>query len=253
MPFHEYHYDYNSRLLRGEDITPRPQITREHIIKYSKTNGNLLDIGCGSAYKTASYKPFFYKVVGLDPSPDLLATARHWLQQSTITNIELVEGVAENLPFEENFFDVVSSILAWWDTAEVNRVLKSHGVFIMERLGPEDKTTFTRFFGEDKHGMRGACLNTQLDEIKSSIHAKLSPYFNDIEFYDSQWETAYTAEGLWLLLNNTKMTVRNFHPDKDKNAFNNAIKQLEKHGCITLTQNRITVIASKPRSFPSCT
>lgn len=247
MSFHEYHKEYNSTLMRGEDLIQRPQITSEQIIKHSQKDGNLLDIGCGSAYKTAAYIKYFHLVFGLEPSPDLLATGKKWLKQSPIRNLELIEGVAENLPFEAQFFDVVSSVLAWWDAAEINRVLKPDGVFIMERLGPADKADFTKLFGKDEYGMRGACLNTHIDEIKSSIHSQLSPYFKYIEFYDSRWETSYTAEGLWILLNNTRTTVRNFNPDKDKNIFDDAIKRLEKDGRIVLTQNRITLVARNIR------
>lgn len=231
--------------MRGNDCTKRPEVTREQIIKYSRKARSLLDIGCGTAQKTAFYVDYFQDVYGLEPSPDLLAIAKNWLSQSSIANLHLIEGVAENLPFEDRSFDVVSSVLSWWDAAEVSRVLKDNGVFIIERLGPKDKATFTKFFGQDESGMRGACLNTNIEEIKHVTCQKLSPYFQHIEFYDSQWETSYTTQGLWILLNNTKTTVRNFDPVKDKTAFENAISHLEVNGLITLTQNRITIVASK--------
>lgn len=229
--------------MRGEDLAQRPQVTREHIMKHSNINNNLLDIGCGSAHKTAFYIPYFSKVFGLEPSHDLRETAKTRLKQGSSGKMHLIGGLAENLPFKAGHFNLVSSVLAWWDAAEVARVLKPNGIFIMERLGLDDKTAFTKLFGEDEQGLRGAGLNSTLNEVLMGIRARLSPYFKQVEFFDSRWETAYTAEGLWTLLNNTKTTVRNFNLEKDRNLFNNAIKKLEKNGKIVLMQNRLTLVA----------
>lgn len=55
MSYQEFRKEYKSSLMRGKDRTLRPRITREQIIKYGGTDKNLLDIGCGTAHKTALY------------------------------------------------------------------------------------------------------------------------------------------------------------------------------------------------------
>ena len=247
---YEYKKEFNSVLIRGEDITICPEITREQILKYSNAENDLLDIGCGSAQKTRQYVNHYKNVVGLEPSHDMLTAAKNGVSASPVTNFSLIDGVAEQLPFKNNSFAVISSILSWWNLAEVSRVLQTNGVFIIERLGPDDKQTFTQFFETEESGARGNCSNLTLHEIQYNTIAKLAPYFEDIEFFDHRWETAYTPEALWMLLNNTLTTVRNFNPVNDKASFERAIQQLEKNGRIVLTQNRITIVAH--RTTVSC-
>ena len=98
---------------------------------------------------------------------------------------------------------------------------------------------------KDSQGYRGANLNTQLDEMRHNLEKKLLPYFKIVQLQNATWKTCYTREGLWLLLNNTISTVRDFDPIKDKTVFDEAIKQLQVDNHITLTQNRLIIVASK--------
>lgn len=67
-----------------------------------------LEIGCGTAYVSAWLARRGGEVVGLDPTPNQLATAQD-LQARHELYFPLIEGFGENLPFADNSFDFAIS------------------------------------------------------------------------------------------------------------------------------------------------
>jgi len=90
------------------------------------------DLGCGSGVFTELLRRKGYQSVGLDLSPKLVALGRR-----KYPGLELVEGDAENLPFENASFDgvLLSGLVHHFPdprrlAAEVRRVLKAGGQFV---------------------------------------------------------------------------------------------------------------------------
>jgi ubiquinone/menaquinone biosynthesis C-methylase UbiE len=113
----------------------------------------VLDVGCGSGVVTrqiAGRVGPTGRVVGLDPSPALLAVARELAREAGLTdNVEFLEGSALRLPFPDASFDAVVCVTVLshvpkGETAipELARVLRPGG-----RLGvfdfDSDMTIFT--------------------------------------------------------------------------------------------------------------
>jgi len=238
--------EYSKDGLRGVDISQRPWSLEKKAKELGGANKRLLDIGCGTAYKTLRLANYFEHIVGMEPSPDMLQQASKNIHAKSIINMSLTRGISENLPFNSNQFDMITAILTWWKPKEVHRVLKPGGIFLLECLGPEDKTTFTKFFGKDNNGWRGANIDKDLTLLKNEIKSKLSPYFSSIEFIHDTWKTIYTKKGLWLLLCNTASTVGNFCKTSDEASFNKAFDALQNDGHVLLTQSRLVVIAKEP-------
>ncbi len=65
---------------------------------------HILDVGCGTGHFTRWYGSLGYDVAGVDVSPVMLAVARK------LWNGELHNAPAENLPFANRSFDLVSMI-----------------------------------------------------------------------------------------------------------------------------------------------
>lgn len=66
--------------------------------------GRLLDVGCGTGYLLSLARDRGFEVRGVEPSGGMLAKAR---EHFSFTEDELIEASADELPFEDESFDVV--------------------------------------------------------------------------------------------------------------------------------------------------
>ena len=125
---------------------------RSHYIKscLKKTqqdNNTLLDIGCGGGIITEDMAKQGFIVSGIDISSASLNTAKQHAIENKL-NIHYQEAPAEQLPFENNSFDVITccDVLEHVDDvdqviSEVSRVLKPKGFFIYDTI---NKTLMSR-------------------------------------------------------------------------------------------------------------
>lgn len=96
----------------------RESLRLREILAYS------LDVGCGTGFSTVALKEISDKVIGLDVSAEMVALAKRK------KGIDLLVGSAEELPFDESRFDLITIAQAvhWIDKrsffAEAGRVLK---------------------------------------------------------------------------------------------------------------------------------
>ncbi len=100
-------------------------------------NAHFLDVGCGAGYAMArAFSDKNCTVVGIDPEPGAHGVGRFIKDLVSISNIQ--KGFAENLPFEDQKFDVVfsSHVLEHVEDEiqslkEMKRVLKNDGILII--------------------------------------------------------------------------------------------------------------------------
>ena len=107
--------------------------------------GRVLEIGIGSGLNLALYPSAVTKVVGIEPSQKLLQITRRHARGVPFT-VELVEGSAEKLPFEDASFDTVVSTWTMCSIPDVSaalremhRVVKLGGrlLFVEHGLSPD--------------------------------------------------------------------------------------------------------------------
>lgn len=95
-----------------------------------------LDVGTGTGLMARALAKAGCIVTGLDPSPELLGKARE-ASFAEGQSIEYVEGVAEELPFEDGSFDLVTAATCWhWfdptsAAQEAARVLTPDGKLVI--------------------------------------------------------------------------------------------------------------------------
>ncbi len=97
----------------------------------------ILDVGCGTGQYSLQLANMGAHVTGIDASEDMLAVAKEKTNK-TIVPIHFHKAYAEELPFEDNSFDIViaaSSLEFVSSTStsmrEMNRVLKQGGVAVI--------------------------------------------------------------------------------------------------------------------------
>jgi len=114
-----------------------PQANEALIAAFVRLSGlpagaRVADLGCGSGVFTELLRQRGYQSIGLDISPKLIALGR-----VKYPGLELIEGDAENLPFESASLDgvLLSGLVHHFPdprrlASEVGRVLKSDGRFV---------------------------------------------------------------------------------------------------------------------------
>lgn len=114
-----------------------PQANERLIAAFTQLSGlplgaRVADLGCGSGVFTELLRRRGYRSIGLDISPKLVALGRR-----KYPGLELVEGDAENLPFESASLDgvLLSGLVHHFPdprrlAIEVKRVLKNGGRFV---------------------------------------------------------------------------------------------------------------------------
>jgi ubiquinone/menaquinone biosynthesis C-methylase UbiE len=140
------HYDevaaiYDRRYGAGKGSQYYAHLTRQ-VLGSLGTGGLLLDIGCGTGLFLSRYLAYGGVGIGIDLSGGMVARARERLPES-----EFLVGTGEALPFRDNTFDAVASLLTFSYIQHpermienVYRILRPGGRFALCTLG---KNLFT--------------------------------------------------------------------------------------------------------------
>ena len=94
---------------------------------------SFLDLGCGNGYLVKALKTMVPDLYAVEPSATMFRIAQEQIGESAV----LYQASAENLPFANDFFDMVVSLLSFrymnWETSlpEIQRVLKPEGTLIL--------------------------------------------------------------------------------------------------------------------------
>ncbi|EKN3953828.1 class I SAM-dependent methyltransferase [Yersinia enterocolitica] len=107
-------------------------------------DARLLDLGCGAGHASFTAAAAVKSVVSYDLSAQMLDVVSQAATDKKLTNIEVKQGLAESLPFDDQSFDIVISRYSahhWHDVGqalrEVKRVLRPGGkVIFMDVVSP---------------------------------------------------------------------------------------------------------------------
>ena len=88
---------------------------RDEIREYGGTRlirrKRVIDIGCGDGRLALGCAPHAAEVVGVDPDPEAIRRARTTARDLGAQSVSFKVGVAQELPFADEHFDV--AILSW--------------------------------------------------------------------------------------------------------------------------------------------
>ncbi len=124
--------DHPIALLRQENQTRNPWISKVLEKKFPGKRLQILDVGCGGGL-LANHLALHHEVIGIDLSEKSLEIARHF---DTTKSVKYIQASAMALPFPEESFDVVIAmdLLEHVENPqhvveEASRVLKKGGLF----------------------------------------------------------------------------------------------------------------------------
>jgi len=151
------------------------------VVRYKK-NIRALDIGFGFGFplmELAMRLGLSSKVYGIDPGKAGMERTQLKLKYADIQNVELIEGVAERMPFENDFFDLIVSNNGLNNVqdlvrvlAECNRVSKMTAQLVFTF---NTNRTFIEFYDVFREVLREHGLWECEEKIDTHIYSKRKP------------------------------------------------------------------------------
>jgi ubiquinone/menaquinone biosynthesis C-methylase UbiE len=168
-----------------------------------RATGDVLEVGIGSGLNLPFYSSGVNHVLGVDPSPELLAIARPKIDALTFP-VELVCQSAEQLPLAGGSIDTVVTTWTLCSIAdpvkalrEMKRVLKSEGklLFIEHGAAPDPRVhAWQRRINPIWRKFTGGCnLNRRIDELITSAGFTIAKL--ETNYLPGPRPMTYTYEG----------------------------------------------------------
>lgn len=236
-----YTGSYDDPAIRG-DQSSKPWQIESILLERAAKGGVLVDIGCGTAAKLRLVAPHFERIYGVEPNPTMRNKAQRNLEGWGITNVHIIDGTAEELPFSSKTATAISCMMAPHSTKEVWRVLRDEGVAVLEKLGDRDKENLKRPFGEDELGPRGQLLHYSAGERLRLMEREFRYWFRVVDIRAARWETHYSRAQLQALCEETP-TIRGFSLQRDAATLDQIFSASP--STVSTQQERILVVASK--------
>lgn len=101
---------------------------------------SIIDIGVGPGYSLIKIAEKFpeAKVIGADPSPEMVQFARLKIGKINNPNVKLIVGETPNLPLDSGQYNyaLLANVIYFWDDPlkhliEINRILKKNGSILI--------------------------------------------------------------------------------------------------------------------------
>lgn len=175
---------------QGQDLITIKEMTSRYV------SAKVLDIGCGAGHVSYAVAPVAKKVIAYDLSEKMLAVVATSANERDLHNIEIQQGIAEKLAFEDNTFDIVITRFSahhWSDVlaalAEINRVLTPSGIaVIVDIVAPENALNDT--------------LLQTVELLRDASHVR--------DYSLSEWKSMFATSGFVLESENNWKLVMQF-------------------------------------------
>jgi len=147
-----------------------------------KKNMTVLDIGCGLGFPIIELSQRLgntSKLYGIDPWQKALERVRLKLKVYQIRNIEVVEGYAEKMPFENSFFDLIVSNNGINNVEDTQQTLKEccrvgkKNAQLVFTFNLED--TMIEFYRILEETLQEGNLHAEIVKMKEQIYSKRKP------------------------------------------------------------------------------
>src|SRR3989339_547093 len=189
----------------GERLESKSNLSRnnllEHLARYRLVANNkngvgiALDIGCGAGHGSNYLSNKFKQVYGVDLSPEAIDYAK---KSWDTTNINFLCGSGTEIPFGDNFFDVVTAFEVFehiedWPKflEEISRVVKKEGLVYISTPNKDIYNPHTKKPVNPHH-----FFEMRIGEFKDA----LNKFFVIKKFY-GQRTPVYNDHWVWKIVN----------------------------------------------------
>jgi arsenite methyltransferase len=163
-----------------------------------KQGMNILDVGSGSGFpmlEIADRAGASSMVYGIDPSDDAILMINQKIEAKEIKNAKIVKGFAEQLPFEDNYFDLIVSNNGINNVPDQEKVLSE--CFRVAKPGAQMVVTVNlpgtmiEFYEVFEKVLQNHEMQEEIRKMKDHIFEKRKPF----EFINGLFEKAGFSVG----------------------------------------------------------
>lgn len=133
-------YVYSENHAKGKSLAKLVEISsasKEDIV---------LDVATGGGHVANALSPLVKQVTAFDLTEEILSVAKSFMKENEIDNVDFIQGDAENMPFADGIFDMVTCRIAAHHFPNIThfikgvaRVLKPGGTFLLvDNVSPEN-------------------------------------------------------------------------------------------------------------------
>lgn len=203
-----------------------------------KVGENVLDIGCGNGKQLIEYAKIIKpcgRATGIDISEDLLKEARERIKSEQLTNVNLYKLSADDqLPYEDNIFDVVSccfSIYYYADIKrtlnEIHRILMPEGRFFVAAPTRNNISELNSLLGTKSSYVKRTECDIIPEICNCFSNTNIEIFRNPIEFPSVDSFMEYFTSTL---------TYKDISLDTEDKVTNVVQNTIDKKGCFTITK-----------------
>jgi ubiquinone/menaquinone biosynthesis C-methylase UbiE len=158
-----------------------PTMDRLHEL-VSEDVADVCDVGCGAGHTGLSFAGKARRIVAVDPAPKMLAEVRRLADERRIGGVEAVEAPAENIPLDDESFDLVVCRLAAHHFEDVPKALREMARLV--RVG--GRVAVIDLEGDDEPELDE--LNHDLETLHDPTHMR--------SYTARQWNDWFAEHGL---------------------------------------------------------
>jgi ubiquinone/menaquinone biosynthesis C-methylase UbiE len=151
------------------------------VVKFRK-HVRVLDIGSGTGFPVVELSQRLgetCRVYGIDPWTEAVERARAKIRTWGLTNVEILEGHAESLPFPDGHFGLIVSNNGTNNVddeertfGEIARVAEPGAQIVLTMNLPE---TMVEFYDTYRSVLGARGMNAEIEKLDAHIHAKRKP------------------------------------------------------------------------------
>ena len=204
---------------------------------------HVLDLGCGGGHVSYQIAPFAKQVTAYDLTTEMVQLVVEQAKQKNLNNIWGQQGAAEQLKFEDEYFDCVISRYSahhWQNVrqamSEIFRVVKPSGkVILVDILGTQQPILDTFFQSietiRDPSHVRNYSLSewTNFAEYAGFQIETIEKQYLDLEFkswVERMQTPSFAIETIRYLQQKVSDQVRNYYQIQDDGSFRSEVMYL---------------------------
>ncbi|UCB43180.1 MAG: class I SAM-dependent methyltransferase [Dehalococcoidales bacterium] len=203
----------------------------------------MLDMGTGGGEILSGFVPLPPSTYATEQYKPNVTVARERLEPLGVKVFEIEEEKEPpfntNLPFDDEFFDLIISRHEAYYPRELMRVLKPEGTFITQQVGSIGVINLKQFLTEKAETVSNWNLYSAVEELKSA-RFKILEQQEDIQFY-----RFYDVGAIAYFMKAIPWIIEDFRIDKYKDRFWELHLQIQEREFYDTPLHRFIIVAQK--------